>query len=53
MADSFQKLNQRKTACEDRSKDLLIEKYVLREKSNNKTKNIINNKVSREWRSLN
>ena len=38
MADSFQKLNQRKTACEDRSKDLLIEMYVLREKSNNKPK---------------
>ena len=44
MADSFQKLNQRKTACEDRSKDLLIKMNVLREKSNNNPKNIINNK---------
>ena len=40
MADSFQKRNQRKTACEDRSKDLLIKMDVLREKSNNKPKKI-------------
>ena len=38
MADSFQKLNQLKAACEDRSKGLLIKMDVLREKSNNKPK---------------
>ena len=32
MADSFQKLNQRKTACEDRSKDLLIENMFSEKK---------------------